>query len=1201
MVRMTKKNRTLGFLIACLPCAGLSAQGVGPDVIHPRTHKIDRVETELPIRDIIAVGGFVGGRIEKNKVNYLSPFPIENYVGLIEHPAFTDWDWRKGEQPGKWIEAAALTSERTGDKALEARARAMYKDILQSQSPDGYVGITSPTVRTPEKPLRGMDAYELYFLLHSLLTGYETWKDPKGLETAKKLGDYFVKTIGPGKAAFWPSDARPPENVHKVLKGTLHSAIAGHSIHYSWEGTLLIDPMMRLYELTGDKRYLTWCEWVVSNIDVWSGWNSYSNLDSVAAGTMPINAVQPYVHAHTFQMNFLGLLRLYQVTGDPSYLRKVTGAWDDIARRQMYITGSVSVGEHYERDYVKPLSGEMMETCAAMSWMQLSEYLLELTGDTKYADVMEKVWWNQVFAAQTIDGDANRYFTPPDGVEPRGDYRDPDCCSSSGERLLSMLPDFIYNQGKGILYVNQFVPSSVDMAEARLTQTTDYPSGTQDIISIDPKKTGAFTLAIRIPAWCKDPKVLVNGEAQPSPQPGCYLNLTRTWKKGDKVTLEFPMQLSWVRHDHYQNTSIKKPYKTTPDADAPYALVRGPLVYAVDNLWYEGDSADRPKDVMNDVKYVLSDPSTFKTVVGTDLLGPGYIVPLQTSTGKYISMSVYPFANVGKWYKDPAHKPAKDSAAYSYGIWLKGISAASGDRRTDGSSVNRGPDGNFYAPVPGSLMLPKILDDNMVLQQGQPLPIWGMAEPGANIQVTFAGQTKTTVAGADGHWQVNLDPLSASDQPQDMAIAAGRETIHLRNIVTGEVWLCSGQSNMEYSMRKNSKFETAPKYPAPKGALDSAHNPYIRIFFVRKDIYKSGAPHTWDTAVGRALRDFSAAGYFFAKDLYEALHVPIGMIDASVSGSNIGPWLPAASGAASVAAGTEAAASATAAAGTTASAAPTSAAVSADDIRRSQAGIRQAGGDIDTTATAGKFYTDMISPLAPFGLKGFLWYQGETNTFLNENIAYTRKMNLLIDSWRALWGGEARSFYFVQLPPFFYSKSKGGLPHTEETLPEFREAQALCLQKPHTGMIVTTDLVDSPEDLHPPYKWVVGHRLALWALAVDYDKKDLVYSGPLYKDMQIRRDKITLSFNHIGGGLVSENGQALDWFFIAGKDGHFVPAKAVIKGDEVVVSSPDVKAPVAVRFGWNEGAQPNLFNKAGLPASPFRTDNPYTTNNLTSK
>jgi DUF1680 family protein len=1166
---------------------GLFAQGVGPSKTASRAVvKVQPLESELPVRDIDSIGGFAGDRIRKNKDNYLEKFPIDNYIQLIETRNYTDWDWRKGEQPGKWLEASMLTASRTEDKALQEKARSLYDRVLKSQEADGYVGITSPSVRTPAKPLRGMDAYELYFLLHALLTGYEQWQDPKGLDAARKLGDYFLRYIGPGKAGFWPSDARPPDNMGKTLKGTQHSDIAGHSIHYSWEGTLLIDPMMRLYELSGDKRYLDWCKWVVANIDVWSGWDAYSRLDSVADGKMTIDKIQPYVHAHTFQMNFLGLLRMYQVTGDPAYLRKVEGAWDDIAKRQMYITGGVSVGEHYEKDYVKPIDGKMIETCATMSWMQLSEYLLELTGDTRYADVIEKLWWNQVFAAQTIDGDANRYNTPPDGVEPEGDFRDPDCCSSSGERLLSMLPEFIYSKGRsgehsgersgersgehsgersdehsgevgGTIYINQFVPSQVNIAESKdnnvhLLQSTDYPSGTQDIISVDPGKSAPFTLAIRIPAWCANARVTVNGEAwatpgnaaaakasAPSaPVPGKYLNISRTWKKGDRVTVDLPMKLTWVRHEHYLKTSNKKPYKTSPDPDAPYALVRGPLVYAVDNIWYTGDPADCPRDVMNDVKYVLSDPAAFKEVAHpeADLLGPGYVVPLIETGGRSLSMDVFPFANIGKWYKDKDHKPSPDSATYSYGIWLKGS-----------------PD--FPAPPAKNVSLPKVFGDNMVLQQGISVPVWGKALPGTVVSVQFGtaekSQKKTTTADRLGHWQVTLDPLSASTQPASMAIfgttsgtggnhdSSSTAVILLRNILVGEVWLCSGQSNMEYSMRKNSKFEDAPRYPAPKGELDKANNPYIRIFLVQKDFYKPGTPHTWDTASGKALRDFSAAGYFFGKELYRQLHVPIGIISASVSGSNIGPWLP------------------------------------------------------DT----GKFYQDMIEPLAPFGLKGFLWYQGETNTFLNETIQYTQKMTLLIHSWRQLWAN--LPFYFVQLPPFYYSQSKGGLPHTEETLPAFREAQTLALAIPHTGMVVTTDLVDSPNDLHPAYKWEVGRRLALWALANDYGKKEIVYSGPLYQGARVRKNKMILTFTHTGGGLISGDGKPLTWFSIAGSDHHFIPALAVIDGDRVIVSAPGVKSPLAVRFAWNEAAQPNLFNKEGLPASPFRTDNPYAGKPLT--
>ena len=185
---------------------------------------------------------------------------------------------------------------------------------------------------------------------------------------------------------------------------------------------------------TGDQRYTDWSKWVVDNIDKWSGWDSFSRLEQVADGVIGVHQLQPYVHSHTFHMNFLGFLRLYEITGDESYLRKVAGAWDDIAQRQMYITGGVSVGEHYEAGRLRPVTGHVVETCATMSWLQVTQYLLELTGDVKYADAMEKLLWNHVFASQAIDGDCYRYHTPPNGVKPEGYFHGPDFGPCAGRR-----------------------------------------------------------------------------------------------------------------------------------------------------------------------------------------------------------------------------------------------------------------------------------------------------------------------------------------------------------------------------------------------------------------------------------------------------------------------------------------------------------------------------------------------------------------------------------------------------------------------------------------------------------------------------------------------------------------------------------------------------------------------------------------------
>ena len=1035
-------------------------------------------ETSVSPTAVHDLGGFAGMRIKKNKDNYLKTFDIAKYVGLIETRDFTGWDWRQGEQPGKWLEAAILSN----DPALEQKAHAMFDRLIRSQASDGYIGITSQSVRTPEKPLGGMDAYELYFTQHALLTAYEQWSDPKALRAAKRLAGYFVHYIGPGKAEFWPSGTHAPENKGKTLKGTMHSDIAGHSIHYSWEGTLLIDPMMRLYQLSGDKRYYDWCKWVVNSIDKWSGWDAYSNLDKVAAGSLPIDRVQPYVHSHTFQMNFLGLLRMYRVSGDSGYLKKVEGAWNDIAKRQLYITGGVSVGEHYERDFVKPLTGEMMETCATMSWMQLSQALLEITGDPKYADAIERIGWNNVFAEQTIDGDANHYFTPPNGYTPKGYYREPDCCMSSGERLLSMLPGFIYATGPQTnIYINQFISSTTTINKLTLTQQTNFPEGDTITILVNPAISTTATLDIRIPKWCTTPTVDINGEPITA-QPGSYARITRTWQKGDKLKLTLPMSLQWVRHDHFQRTADRKPYKTTPDDEAPYAFTRGPVVYAVDDIWYKGDTADFHKGWMDSMRYLLTNPTQLKPIPTSDsnILGPAYELTLVKADGEKAVLPVYPFANIGKWYRDGNHKPDNNATAWTYAIWLKG-----------------------EHPNSGALKMPHIFGDRMVLQRNAPVPVWGEANPNAIITVRFNTQTKATTADKQGHWRLNLDQMNACAEPTDLTITSDSDAIRYHNVLVGEVWLCSGQSNMEYPMRRLKE-------------QDTTNDPNIRIFLVRHDYYKS-PHHDWALAGGAPLRDFSAPAYYFAKELSATLHVPIGVISNAIPGSKIEPWLP------------------------------------------------------DT----GKFYTTIVKPLAPYGLKGFCWYQGESNCFASDTLQYSNKLTNLITSWRNLWESPNAPFYEVQITPYEYSKTT----HSPYTEPVFWEAQQKALDLPNTGIIVTTDLVDSLSQLHPRDKQPIGHRLAMLALGEG--------TSPVFQSMTIKGRKVQIKFSHTGGGLVSRDGHPIDWFETADKNGKFMTATATITSPDTITLTAKNK-PAAVRFGWNEAAQPNLFNKEGLPAMPFR-------------
>jgi sialate O-acetylesterase len=448
-------------------------------------------------------------------------------------------------------------------------------------------------------------------------------------------------------------------------------------------------------------------------------------------------------------------------------------------------------------------------------------------------------------------------------------------------------------------------------------------------------------------------------------------------------------------------------------------------------------------------------------------------------------------------------------------------------------------------PAMAAITLPRIIGSNMVLQCNQQVPIWGTAAAGEAISVRFAQQQKQTTADAAGNWKVMLDPMAASAKAQTMTIT-GSETIVLENILIGEVWLCSGQSNMEYAMRKLAKVKPAVNGPEPTAEVVTAHNPAIRIFLVnRKMLAKPNPAHLdWSVAEDSALRAFSAAGYFFAKELQQQLQVPIGMVETAVSGSRIEPWIP-------------------------------EEAFAAHQIK--------AEGD------PGKFYGPMVAPLAPFALKGFLWYQGESNCFLKDSTQYTSKMLALINSWRAAWQNQSLPFYYTQIAPFYYSKSKGQvvLADTSEAL--FHEAQELAMKIPATGMIVTTDLNDDPNDLHPTYKWKIGQRLAYWALAKTYGKKEIMYSGPVYESMKIKGNTIEISFAHTGKGLIAKDGKPLNWFDIAGADGKYAAATAEIKQNKVVVTAPGIKMPVAVRFAFNEAAQPNLYNKDGLPALAFRT------------
>ena len=439
------------------------------------------------------------------------------------------------------------------------------------------------------------------------------------------------------------------------------------------------------------------------------------------------------------------------------------------------------------------------------------------------------------------------------------------------------------------------------------------------------------------------------------------------------------------------------------------------------------------------------------------------------------------------------------------------------------------------AVAQSSLRLPQVLGDHMVLQRDKPINIWGSAGAGQEVTVAFAGSTATATAGSDGSWSLRLPATRASARSRKLTVTAGKEKLTLNDVLVGEVWLCSGQSNMAWRMRQTQhRGEEIPK----------ADHPRIRLL-------ASGGGNGWARCTPETVTNFSGVGYHFGEALNRKLEVPIGLISASVGGTQIEPWTPRVGAA-----------------------------------RFPSLKKQAARGD-------GGLFKKFIQPVAPMTMRGIIWYQGESNVLSGDTTIYTDRQAALVAGWRTVFAQEDLSFYYVQIAPCTYVQNYGkrskGL--TPESLPRFWDAQTACLEAiPNSGMVVVTDITANVRDIHPGNKLDVGRRLARWALAKNYGKTKVVFSGPLYQSMETQGRSIRLSFKHIGGELKSLDGKALREFTIAGEDRKFVAAQARIRGQGIIVSAEGVDRPVAVRFGWREAATPNFGNAAGLPAVPFRTD-----------
>ncbi|NOT62142.1 MAG: sialate O-acetylesterase [Acidobacteria bacterium] len=476
------------------------------------------------------------------------------------------------------------------------------------------------------------------------------------------------------------------------------------------------------------------------------------------------------------------------------------------------------------------------------------------------------------------------------------------------------------------------------------------------------------------------------------------------------------------------------------------------------------------------------------------------------------------------------------------------------------------------AVVSADVKLPAVIGEGMVLQQGIAVPLWGLADEGENVIVEMQNQ-KVTATAKDGKWMVKLAALKAGG-PFTLTIT-GKNKLEFKNVLVGEVWVCGGQSNMQWAVKQTNE---------PDKTIAEAKHPQIRLFTVPRleaDKPTTEIKSAWFECSPETVPDFSAVGYYFGRDLHAARKVPIGLIDNAVGGSPAESWMSAE-------------------------------AMQADEeykaflaaypkrMEQWQINMEKYKADVEKAKAEGAkpptlpgrpwmpagLYNGMLVPIAPYAIKGAIWYQGESNA--TRAYQYRRLFPDMIRNWRATWGQGDFPFLFVQLAAFGPNTKTLG----ESDWAELREAQTMTLKaSPHTGQALAIDY-GTYDDIHPKNKLPVGQRLALAARAVAYGEK-LTYAGPTYQAVKFKGNQAELSFTSIGKGLEARpNGSnaALKGFLIAGADKVFHEATAEIKGKRVVVSSPSVTNPVAVRYAWAKYPEVNFYNLEGLPAVPFRTD-----------
>jgi sialate O-acetylesterase len=475
--------------------------------------------------------------------------------------------------------------------------------------------------------------------------------------------------------------------------------------------------------------------------------------------------------------------------------------------------------------------------------------------------------------------------------------------------------------------------------------------------------------------------------------------------------------------------------------------------------------------------------------------------------------------------------------------------------------------------------------DNMVLQRDIKVPVWGTAAPGEKVTVQFAGQKIEAVADAGGNWRANLAPLKTSAEPAELIISGADSSVKMTNVLVGEVWLCSGQSNMDCSMMRLKQ---------PEEELQAATNyPLLRLLVVKHkpnfERSASAIEGSWMPSTYETVCEFSGTATYFGRALCRDLGIPVGLIHSAWGGTPAESW--------------------------TSRSTLEQLSFTTNWLQEADAAFKsytpekaQADFDLklaewqrktDAKENAGRkpvlynpytspylpatLYNGMIAPLIPFAMRGVIWYQGESNA--GRYMEYRELMTAMINNWRKVWGQGDFPFLYVQLAS--YMKEQTDPVETNSTWAGLRDSQTKTLSVANTAMAVITDVGDA-NDIHPRNKKTVGERLALAARVKAYGEK-ILFSGPAFQSLEIKGDKAIVRFSDIGSGLMAK-GDKLTGFAIAGEDKQWHWADAQISNDTVIVSSPDVKAPVAVRYNWANNPPGNLFNKEGLPASLFKTD-----------